>query len=84
MKSDNRRCLTAMLFMSLWSLMLSATTPYLFTPIVDQQGDNRIRSILQLTDGRMVSVTMSGVETYDGSGFNVWPFPDDEPYRLQG
>lgn len=73
-----------MLFMSLWSLMLSATTPYLFTPIVDQQGDNRIRSILQLTDGRMVSVTMSGVETYDGSGFNVWPFPDDEPYRLQG
>ncbi len=68
----------------MWSVMLYATTSYLFTPIVDQQGDNRIRSILQLADGRMVSVTESGVETFDGCGFNVWPFPDSEPYRLNG
>lgn len=73
-----------MLLMTAWFLTLSATPHYLFTPIADPQGDSRIRSILQLPDGRIVSVTEGGVEIYDGAGFNVWTFPVEKPYSLHG
>lgn len=71
-----------MLLMTAWFLTLSATPHYLFTPIADPQGDSRIRSILQLPDGRIVCVTEGGVEIYDGAGFSVWPSPAEKPYPL--
>lgn len=76
--------LTALLVCVTWFLTMSATTSYLFTPVADPQGDNRIRSLLQLPDGRIISVTEGGVEIYDGTAFSVWPFPAEKPYSLHG
>ena len=59
---------------------------FVFTPIDASQGlsDNQVRSILQLSDGRMVFTTSGNVNIYDGSRFKYIHRTTEDIYELNG
>lgn len=54
----------------------------LFSQVENQGGDRRIRSIIQLDDGRMAFATVTGVEIFNGSGFTRLYEVTGKPVKL--
>ena len=55
-----------------------------FSPISSINGlsDNRVRTICQLADGRMVIITEGLVNLYDGAGFHTMRYDERQAYPL--
>lgn len=79
---------TMKIFLILLSFFFIQTTRaqehFVFSPINSNHGlsDNRIRTIYQLTDGRMVIVTEGLVNIYNGSGFKYLHYNEKATYSL--
>jgi len=58
---------------------------YVFSPINSSNGlsDNRVRSICQLQDGRMVVITEGLVNIYDGVNFHNMHYDDRRAYNIK-
>lgn len=65
-------------------LSLNAQNDLVFSPINSNDGlsDNRVRSICQLNDGRMVFVTEGLINLYDGVRFKYLHYDDRKSYPL--
>ncbi|MDP4208213.1 MAG: response regulator [Bacteroidota bacterium] len=68
----------------LLSLGLTAQEHYVFSPISSTNGlsDNRVRTICQLPDSRMVFVTEGLVNIYDGATFRYMHYNEQQAYPL--
>ena len=68
----------------LLSSRLYAQEHFAFSPISSVNGlsDNRVRTICQLTDGRMVIVTEGLVNLYDGATFRYMHYDEQKAYPL--
>lgn len=64
---------------------LIAQENFVFSSINSNNGlsDNRVRSICQLPDGRMIFITPGLVNIYDGSDFQYMHFNDQKSYPLE-
>jgi signal transduction histidine kinase/DNA-binding response OmpR family regulator/ligand-binding sensor domain-containing protein len=67
------------------SILLAAQENYVFSPINSSNGlsDNRVRSICQLPDGRMIIITEGLVNIYDGARFSYMHYDDRKAYNLR-
>lgn len=67
-----------------FSFCLHAQEHYVFSPISSINGlsDNRVRTITQLPDGRMVIVTEGLVNIYDGASFRYMHYDEQKAYSL--
>lgn len=82
----NKKYSTILLFIILLSTITFAQDSHLlFMPINTQDGlaNNKIRSINQLTDGRMIFVTQGLLNIYDGTHFTCLHYNDSQPYILK-
>ncbi len=75
---------TLLLITVLLNLNLYAQEHFIFSPISSINGlsDDRVRSISQLPDGRMIFVTEGLVNIYDGSTFRYMHYNESEAYTL--
>lgn len=73
-----------LLLFSLHSIRLSAQEHYVFSPISSINGlsDNRVRTICQLPDKRMIIVTEGLVNIYDGASFHYIRYDEQQAYAL--
>jgi signal transduction histidine kinase/DNA-binding response OmpR family regulator/ligand-binding sensor domain-containing protein len=76
---------TFILFLSIVILTRSLAQEHVvFSPINSTHGlsDNRVRTICQLADGRMVIITEGLVNLYDGAGFHTMRYDERQAYPL--
>ena len=66
--------------------VLHASESYTFSPITGMNGlsDNGVRSLSQLSDGRMIVVTEGLVHLYDGVNFHYMHYDEQKAYPLNG
>lgn len=76
--------LTLFLFLLIFTGAL-AQEHIVFSPISSINGlsDNRVRTISQLADGRMVIVTEGLVNIYDGANFHAMHYNEQKAYQLE-
>jgi len=85
MKSRNANRLLILTILSFFILIpVQAREHYVFSLIDSNDGlsENRVRSISQLSDGRMVIVTNGLVNLYDGTSFHYIHYDDEKVYHL--
>ena len=75
---------TVLVIFFLLSSRLYAQEHFVFSPVSSVNGlsDNRVRTICQLTDGRMVIVTEGLVNLYDGATFRYMHYNEQKAYPL--
>lgn len=75
-----------LLFLSIFFFQFAwAQEHFVFSPINSNHGlsDNRVRTIYQLSDGRMVVVTEGLVNIYNGSNFKYLHYNENTAYSLK-
>lgn len=78
------RIALALLSLTISSASLAADSPHLFTKIANPGGDPRVRSIIELPDGRIAFATISGIEIFNSAGFTQIPDAEESITNIPG